>query len=207
MWGMSSRCKRLGLSDIRGAYRDCRGESARGRGKFDCTKLNRLLFNRASNIMLSMTSDERNTSAADDELGLDAQLCFALYSAQLAMSKVYRQLLAGLDLTYPQYLVMLVLWERDGITVSDLGERLFLDSATLTPLLKRMQVAGLVTRTRGLEDERQVLISLTEAGRAMKSMASSVPGAVFCAAECPPDAAKSLMAELRRLRSSLARHA
>src|SRR3954463_16229542 len=87
---------------------------------------------------------------------LDGQLCFALYSANLAMGKLYRQLLADLDLTYPQYLVMLVLWEGDGITVSELGERLFPDPATLTPLLKRLQAAGLVQRTRGTRDERQV---------------------------------------------------
>src|SRR6476661_7262412 len=103
-----------------------------------------------------MTSKSAKTDAL---LRLDSQLCFALYSANLAMTKVYRRLLADLGLTYPQYLVMLVLWEGDGITVSSLGERLFLDSATLTPLLKRLQAAGLVLRERGLEDERQVLVS------------------------------------------------
>ncbi len=84
----------------------------------------------------------------DAALLLENQLCFALYSTSLAMSKVYRKLLGDLDLTYPQYLVMLVLWEQDGLTVSAIGERLFLDSATLTPLLKRLEAAGLVERAR-----------------------------------------------------------
>ena len=89
---------------------------------------------------------------------LDVQLCFALYSAGLAMNKVYRKLLSQLGLTYPQYLVMLVLWERDQLTVSEIGERLFLDSATLTPLLKRLESAKLLNRLRSTEDERQVVI-------------------------------------------------
>src|ERR1700679_4141788 len=97
-------------------------------------------------------------------LKLDQQLCLALYSAGLAMNKVYRTLLSRLRLTYPQYLVMLVLWERDDLTVSDIGERLFLDSATLTPLLKRLEAAGLLDRARSAEDERQVIISLTSEG-------------------------------------------
>src|SRR5687767_373125 len=102
-------------------------------------------------------------------LQLDHQLCFSLYSAGRAMSKAYRPLLEPLGLTYPQYLVMRVCWAGDGITVSEIGERLFLDSATLTPLLKRLQAAGLGTRTRASVDERQVLIALTAAGRALKT--------------------------------------
>ena len=104
---------------------------------------------------------------------LDEQLCFALYSTGLAMNKVYRKLLRKLDLTYPQYLVMLVLWERDGVTVSDIGARLFLDSATLTPLLKRLEAAGLVARTRSNADERQVVVSLTDAGRRLREKIST----------------------------------
>src|SRR4051812_5767237 len=91
---------------------------------------------------------------------LDGQLCFALYSTSLAMSKIYRKLLRGLGLTYSQYLVMMVLWEKNELTVSEVGERLFLDSATLTPLLKRMEQAELLTRTRAASDERQVIIKL-----------------------------------------------
>ncbi|WP_426285411.1 MarR family winged helix-turn-helix transcriptional regulator [Luteibacter sp. E-22] len=134
---------------------------------------------------------------------LDGQLCFALYSANLAMGKLYRQLLAKLDLTYPQYLVMLVLWEGDGITVSELGERLYLDSATLTPLLKRLQSAGLVQRTRGTRDERQVIVTLTDEGRALRENASHVPEEVFCATGCEVDELRGLKRQLETLRSSL----
>jgi DNA-binding MarR family transcriptional regulator len=134
---------------------------------------------------------------------LDGQLCFALYSANLAMGKLYRQLLVGLDLTYPQYLVMLVLWEGDGITVSELGERLFLDSATLTPLLKRLQAAGLVLRTRGTRDERQVIVTLTDAGGALREKAGQVPVDVFCATGCEIDEVVGLKSQLEKLRTGL----
>jgi DNA-binding MarR family transcriptional regulator len=134
---------------------------------------------------------------------LDGQLCFALYSANLAMGKLYRQLLARLDLTYPQYLVMLVLWERDGITVSDLGERLFLDSATLTPLLKRLQAAGLVLRTRGTRDERQVIVTLTDEGRALREKTGDIPVDVFCATGCEIDELVGLKHQLETLRASV----
>src|SRR5215470_15501153 len=100
---------------------------------------------------------------AGEMLKLDHQLCFALYSASLAMTKLYKPLLDPLGLTYPQYLAMLVLWEGDGIGVSDLGQRLQLDSGTLTPLLKRLEAAGLVQRLRDSDDERRVLLQLTAA--------------------------------------------
>lgn len=138
---------------------------------------------------------------------LDEQLCFALYSTGLALNKVYRKLLGPLGLTYPQYLAMLVLWERDQVTVSEIGERLFLDSATLTPLLKRMQTAGLITRTRALDDERQVIIALTAEGRALKAKARTVPADLFCAAECSIDEMVSLKHQLESLRGSLAKNA
>ncbi|TAA36343.1 MarR family winged helix-turn-helix transcriptional regulator [Pseudoxanthomonas winnipegensis] len=140
-----------------------------------------------------------------DLLQLDNQLCFALYSTNLALSRTYRGLLAALGLTYPQYLVMLVLWERDGQTVSSIGEKLFLDSATLTPLLKRLQSAGLVTRTRAAQDERQVEIHLTYAGHALRSRAQSVPEGLFCAMDCSPDQLRALKAQLEDLRDKLAR--
>jgi DNA-binding MarR family transcriptional regulator len=113
--------------------------------------------------------DTKNTPAAANAgvPQLDGQLCFALYSTSLAMSKLYRKLLRGLGLTYSQYLVMMVLWEKNQLTVSEVGERLFLDSATLTPLLKRMEAADLLTRTRAASDERQVIISLTPHGDAL----------------------------------------
>ncbi len=135
---------------------------------------------------------------------LDEQLCFALYSTGLAMNKVYRKLLRKLDLTYPQYLVMLVLWERDGVSVSGIGERLFLDSATLTPLLKRLEAAGLVARTRSAQDERQVVVSLTDAGRAMRRDAASIQEGVMCAAACEPADLIALKRQLERLRGKLA---
>src|SRR5476651_1884895 len=109
-------------------------------------------------------------------MSLDQQFCFALYSANLALNKVYRKLLAKLNLTYPQYLVMLVLWERDEVMVSEIGDHLFLDSATLTPLLKRLEIAGLLGRYRSSVDERQVIIRLTERGRALRESAQTVPG-------------------------------
>ncbi|KAF1020032.1 MAG: Organic hydroperoxide resistance transcriptional regulator [Paracidovorax wautersii] len=138
---------------------------------------------------------------------LEQQLCFALYSAQLAMNKVYRGLLADLSLTYPQYLVMLVLWERDGLTVGELGERLFLDSATLTPLLKRLQAAGLVTRQRGEADERQVHIHLTQEGQAPRARAAKVGEGVFSATGCSADRLLAIQHELEALRRNLAERA
>ncbi|CAG2083033.1 MarR family transcriptional regulator [Xanthomonas euroxanthea] len=139
----------------------------------------------------------------DALLQLDNQLCFALYSANLAMHKLYRGLLKTLDLTYPQYLVLLVLWETDGRSVSEIGERLFLDSATLTPLLKRLQAAGLVTRTRAASDERQVIIALTDSGRALRAKAGAVPEQVFCASACSLEELRHLKQQLETLRSNL----
>ncbi len=136
-------------------------------------------------------------------LMLDAQLCFALYSAQLAMGKVYRKHLADLGLTYPQYLVMLVLWEADGLTVTALGERLYLDSATLTPLLKRLQAMRLLRRDRATEDQRQVRVTLTPAGRDLWRRAGDIPQGVLCATGCSPDHARVLKAELEELRAHL----
>jgi DNA-binding transcriptional ArsR family regulator len=120
-----------------------------------------------------MASD---TFTPDQALLLDNQLCFALYSASLAMTKLYKPLLDELGLTYPQYLAMLVLWERDGLMVSELGERLSLDSGTLTPLLKRLEAAGLVARIRDVQDERRVHITLTPAGHASSKPAPPSSG-------------------------------
>ena len=139
----------------------------------------------------------------DAALRLDNQLCFALYSASLALNKVYRRQLAALGLTYPQYLVMLVLWERDGIAVTEIGQRLHLDSATLTPLLKRLQAAGLVTRTRATHDERLVVIALTEQGRALKAQARAVPRAVAGATGCSQPQLVAIKAQLESLRDAL----
>lgn len=134
---------------------------------------------------------------------LDNQLCFALYSTSLAMMRVYRGLLPKLGLTYSQYLVMMVLWEQDQLTVSDIGERLFLDSATLTPLLKRMEAQGLVLRTRARSDERQVIISLTEQGNGLRKDAAEIMPAVLCATQCSVNEVSSLRDQLVSLRKSL----
>ena len=115
---------------------------------------------------------------------LDQQLCFAVYSTMLGLNKIYRKLLKGLGLTYPQYLVMLVLWESDEPIVSEIGARLFLDSATLTPLLKRLEANGLVIRRRSAQDERQVVVALTAAGRRLQMLSKNVPGCVAAAMQC-----------------------
>lgn len=130
-------------------------------------------------------------------------MCFALYSANLALHKVYRKLLGELDLTYPQYLVMLVLWQRDDVIVSEIGEKLFLDSATLTPLLKRLETAGLLVRNRAKSDERQVIITLTDAGKALKDKAKGIPEAIMCATECDIEEMSALKGQLESLRERL----
>ena len=141
--------------------------------------------------------------AVPELLGLDQQLCFAMYSASLAMTRLYLPLLEPLGLTYPQYLVMLVLWESDSRSVSQIGERLMLDSGTLTPLLKRLEASGLVCRTRDTVDERRVIVALTETGRTLKQRAASVPENVMCATACDLDELVALTARLKALRSSL----
>lgn len=144
------------------------------------------------------------TNAATDALLLDNQLCFALHSASLAMTKVYKPHLDKLGLTYPQYLVMLVLWERDGMTVSEIGERLFLDSGTLTPLLKRLASQGLVDRSRDPQDERRVVVRLTDAGRALKRDAARIPGCILGATGCDVEEIVKLAGQVKLLRQRLA---
>jgi MarR family transcriptional regulator, organic hydroperoxide resistance regulator len=141
--------------------------------------------------------------SADMPLRLDNQLCFAVYSTAHAFNRVYKPLLDRLGLTYPQYLVMLVLWERDGVPVKDIGERLFLDSGTLTPLLKRLEGAHLLKRTRSTEDERQVLISLTSQGQALREKARTVPEAIFAASACSLSELSAMKNELTTLRDRL----
>jgi len=143
------------------------------------------------------------SAAASAVPQLDGQLCFALYSTSLAMSKLYRKLLRGLGLTYSQYLVMMVLWEKDALTVSEVGERLFLDSATLTPLLKRMEQADLLTRTRAASDERQVIISLTPHGDALRREAAKLPPSILQATKCTLDEVVGMKLQLDALRGSL----
>ena len=143
-------------------------------------------------------------TAGADALQLDNQLCFAVYSASLAMTKAYKPLLDALGLTYPQYLVMLVLWEHGALSVSELGARLFLDSGTLTPLLKRMESGGWLQRARSLEDERRVRVSLTPAGRKLKSRATRIPECLVHASGCTVGELMSLTGRVRQLRDRLA---
>ncbi|WP_312565126.1 MarR family transcriptional regulator [Diaphorobacter sp.] len=150
-----------------------------------------------------MPSRKTATPPSPPELLLDNQLCFALYSASLAMTKLYKPLLDTLGLTYPQYLVMLALWERDGLTVSELGERLFLDSGTLTPLLKRLESAGLLARLRDVQDERRVRITLTGQGRALRDGAQPIPHCVLARTQCTPADIGALTAQLHALRDRL----
>jgi DNA-binding MarR family transcriptional regulator len=144
-------------------------------------------------------------SRADAWLALDKQLCFALYSASLAMTKVYKPLLAPLGLTYPQYLVMLALWEDDGQSVSALGDKLALDSGTLTPLLKRLEAQGQITRERDSEDERRVIVRLTAAGQRLKIAARSVPPAIGRASGCDLGEIVELTRQLTTVRDALSR--
>lgn len=143
------------------------------------------------------------TETVDAMLQLDNQLCFALYSTSLAMTKLYKPMLEEMGLTYPQYLAMLVLWEQDGLTVSELGERLYLDSGTLTPLLKRMETAGLVSRIRAVQDERRVHITLTAAGRKLKAKAAKIPGCIMSATQCSIPELVSLTQQVQSFRKRL----
>ena len=167
-------------------------------------------------------------AAAIDWLALDHQLCFALYAASLAMTKAYKPLLAPLNLTYPQYLVMLVLWEAESaaaaadgrsndrstdrttgttsttsLTISQLGDRLTLDSGTLTPLLKRLEAQGQLQRQRDAVDERRVRLCLTPAGRALKAQALPIPQAIACSTACDLQQIGHLAAQLTTLRQQL----
>ena len=140
---------------------------------------------------------------SDEWLKLDNQLCFALYSASHAFTRVYKPLLDALGLTYPQYLAMMLLWEQDGQTVGALGERLYLESSTLTPLLKRMEAAGYIERRRSAEDQRQVHVYLTEAGRALREKALSIPPCLMPAIGLPVPEIVALKQQVAQLRASL----
>ena len=158
--------------------------------------------------MSSRIPRSKSISAAPAEWmqRLDHQLCFALYSSSLVMTKLYKPVLSALGLTYPQYLVLLVLWESDAISVSELGTRLFLDSGTLTPLLKRLEAAGWLTRLRAVDDERRVIVSLTAAGRALRRKTQHVPNEVACAAGCELDELADLTRRLQTLRANVGQH-
>ncbi len=141
--------------------------------------------------------------AADDLLKIDNFICFALYSAGHAFTRLYKPLLDPMGLTYPQYLVMAVLWEKDGRTVGEIGEKLLLESSTLTPLLKRLEAAGMVRRTRDQVDERVVRIQLTPKGAALKQKALEIPQAIGCATNITIPEVMKLTTEIKDLRAKL----
>lgn len=138
-----------------------------------------------------------------DPLLLDNQLCYALYAAAHRMTKSYRPMLERMGLTYPQYLVLLVLWETDGVTVSEIGRRLRLDSGTLTPVLKRLEAAGFVSRSRRRSDEREVEIALTARGRGSRTEALAVRRAVMCQLHLSEPEVQALRADLNALIENL----
>ncbi|MBD8092909.1 MarR family transcriptional regulator [Pseudomonas fluorescens] len=138
-----------------------------------------------------------------ENLMLDNQLCFALHSTSLLMTKVYKPLLQALGLTYPQYLAMMVLWEEDGLTVGEISHRLLTDPGSLTPLLKRLEAEGLLSRTRKREDERVVVVELTEAGRALQVKAMGIPQCILGASGLQLEQLRKLQADLVALRSNL----
>ncbi|MDP3316910.1 MAG: MarR family transcriptional regulator [Devosia sp.] len=137
------------------------------------------------------------------DLRLDRQLCFAVYSASHAFTRFYKPLLAQLGVTYPQYLALLTLWEEDSLSVTAIGDRLLLDSGTLTPVLKRLEALGLVSRTRSTTDERQVIVRLTEQGAAMRHVAEGFPTRILDASECSDEELDSLRQALLGLRKNL----
>ncbi|WP_342624716.1 MarR family transcriptional regulator [Pseudomonas alkylphenolica] len=138
-----------------------------------------------------------------DELLLDNQVCFALYSTSLLMTKVYKPVLQQLGLTYPQYLAMLVLWEQDGLTVGEISQHLLTDPGSLTPLLKRLEAEGLLKRTRSREDERVVLVHLSEQGRALQLRAKDIPQCILAASGENLERLQQLQADLLELRANL----
>jgi DNA-binding MarR family transcriptional regulator len=160
--------------------------------------------------MACMTEATREAPEAEaertrDPLLLDNQLCYALYAAAHRMTKSYRPLLERIGLTYPQYLVLMVLWETDGVTVSEIGRRLRLDSGTLTPVLKRLEAAGLLQRNRRRSDEREVEIALTEKGRALRADAAEVRQSVMCQLDLTEPEVQAMRIDLNHLIDSLSK--
>ena len=139
----------------------------------------------------------------DPTLLLENQICFSIYACSREITKLYRPLLQELGLTYTQYVTMLALWERDEVMVNELGARLYLDSGTLTPLLKKLQAAGLVSRTRDKQDERSVLIALTDEGQALREKALHIPEALMCKLDASPEESIELLRSMQTLMSRI----
>jgi len=148
-------------------------------------------------------SPKKPAAPVSESMTLTSHVCFATYAAAHAFNRFYKPLLEPLGLTYPQYLVLLVLWENDNLTVKEIGQQLFLDSGTLTPLLKRLEGAGIVRRTRDSRDERQVRISLTAKGRELRGKAMGIWHEVGCGTGLGADELGALKEQLDRLRESL----
>ena len=144
-----------------------------------------------------------DNSSKDDLLQLEKFLCFSIYSAGHAFNRVYKPLLDNLGLTYPQYLVMVTLWQEDNQSVRSIGSKLYLESSTLTPLLKRLEASGLVSRKRDPEDERSVRVSLTEAGKDLRNKAEEVPPCILEATGLDIETAKRLNRDLRTMRDQM----
>ena len=151
----------------------------------------------------STTSFDKNADLAAFGLPLDQQLCFALYSTSLAMTKVYRPLLAALGITYPQYLVMLALWEHRELSMGQLCEQVALDSGTLTPLIRKLSALELILRRRNPQDDRSVLITLTARGAALSQKAQAIHDQVACATQCTETQRQALVQSLQSLRAAL----
>lgn len=138
-----------------------------------------------------------------ESLKLDNQLCFALYACAKEVTRIYKPILDKFGITYTQYITLLVLWEQDNITVKELGEKLHLDSGTLTPLLKKLESAGIVQRIRDTHDERNVYVKLTDRGASMKDEALEIPSKVFCHTGIPMEEAIELREKLKILLNNL----
>lgn len=134
-----------------------------------------------------------------ESMKLDNQICFAIYASSREITKLYRPLLQDIGLTYTQYVTMLALWEKDNVTVSELGNRLYLDSGTLTPLLKKLEAAGLVQRTRDRNDERSVLVTLTAQGEALREKALDIPNQLVCKLDATPEEGIALLSQMHEL--------
>jgi len=141
-----------------------------------------------------------------DKLPLDSQLCFSLYAASIAVNRTYKPMLDALGLTYPQYLVLSTLWEQDGLPVSSIASRLSLESSTITPLVKRLEAAGLLTRERNPKDERQVIVSLTAKGRSLNERTACLTEALLEQSGLTPDQLTKLNGQVRKLRDALSGH-
>lgn len=154
-------------------------------------------------MVLMVNAPDGIAGALDNPLLLDKQLCYALYAAAHRMTKSYRPMLERMGLTYPQYLVLLVLWETDGVTVSEIGRRLRLDSGTLTPVLKRLETIGYLVRNRRRSDEREVEIALTPRGRDLREEAVGVRQSVMCQLHMTEPEIQAMRADLNALIENL----